>query len=127
MHYLVSLFTRPTSYANFFPSVASFSDGKDYIRHWGILVSQMTMTDLEVIFSRTREFGTNDNTLLGIMYELNRQENNKNTVSINTKFGMNSLRENWPMFSMEYVGKTEMTHEEIKQKGTICHPSSTES
>lgn len=117
MHYLVSLFTRPTSYAMLFPSAATSSDGKEYLRHWGVLISEMNLIDLQVIFSRTREFGAKDNTMLGSMYELHRQENNKNTVNINTKFGLNTLRDNWPMFSMAYVGQTEMTHEQIEQKG----------
>ena len=76
----------------------------------------MSLLDLEVILSRTRELGTNDNTVLGTMYELRRQDN-KNTLSINTKFGMNSLRKEWPMFAMIYVGKTSMTYECIKEEG----------
>lgn len=121
MHYFVSLFTRPLSYAMSFPSVAASSDGNDYLRHWGILISDINPLDLEVALSRTTEFGVNDNTVLGTMYELLRREDNQNTVRINPKFGMNSLRKQWPMFSMEYVGKTPMTHEQIKKEGIYCN------
>jgi hypothetical protein len=51
------------------------------------------------------------------MYELCRMPDDKNTVSINTKFGMDSLRKDWPMFAMVYVGKTTMSHTQIKDEG----------
>ena len=97
--------------------MAASSDGKGHLRHWAILVSDMNLLDLQVFLSRIRQFGANDNTVLGIMYELFREPNNKNNVNINTKFGMKSLKEEWPMFSMAYIGRTSMTHEQIKGEG----------
>jgi hypothetical protein len=117
MVYSVWLFTRPLSYAMFLPPLASTSDGKDHLRHWGVLVNQMTLMDLQVMLSRQNSYGANDNTELGVMYELHRDESNMNTVSINRKFGMNSVRNEWRMFSMQYVGNTAMTHDFIKQQG----------
>jgi hypothetical protein len=117
MEYLVSLFTRPLSYAMLLPSVASSSDGKDHLRHWGVLVSDMTLLDLEVLLSRTRELGAKDNTVFGTMYELYRMPDDKNTVSINTEFSMESLRNDWPMFAMAFVGKTTLSHTQIKDEG----------
>ena len=99
-----------------FPSAAASSQGKDYLRHWGVLISDMSLIDLQVILSRTRDFGANDNTMWGTMLELFRDEDKKNNVNIKD-FGMKTLREEWPMFSMAYVGKTSMTYEQIKHQG----------
>jgi hypothetical protein len=118
MVYSVWLFTRPLSYAMFLPPLASTSDGKDHLRHWGVLVNQMTLMDLQVMLSRQNSYGANDNTELGVMYELHRDESNMNTVSINREFGMNYVRNDWRMFSMQYVGTTARTHDFIKQEGT---------
>ena len=48
-------------------------------------------------------------------------KNHTNTISINEKFGMNSIRYKWPMFSMQYVGKTTMSHDAIKQEGIFIY------
>lgn len=117
MHYFVSLFTRPLSWAILFPSVAASSDGTNYLRHWGILISDINLPDLE---ARAKKFAANDNIVLGTMYELFRQDN-QNTVRITTEFGLDSLRKEWPMFSMAYIGRTSMTHEKIKQEGIYFH------
>ena len=114
MKYSVWLFTRPITYAMTFPSIAASSDGKNYLRHWGVLVNEMTIIDIEVIISRVRKYGANDNTDLGIMYELHRNNDNKNDLRITEKFGINSVRNEWPMFSMEYIGETTMTYDIIK-------------
>ena len=70
MKYSVWLFTRPTSHAMSFPFIAASSDGMDYLCHWGVLVNEMNIVDVEVITARVRKYGANDNTELGIMYEL---------------------------------------------------------
>jgi hypothetical protein len=116
MEYLVSLLTRPLSYATLFQPIASLSDGKSHLRHWGILVSDMSLLDLEVLLSRTRRSGTNDRTVLGTMYELYRIAD-KNSVKIDAEFEMDSLKTDWPMFVVTYVGKTTMSYKEIKGKG----------
>jgi hypothetical protein len=112
----VSLLTRPLSYATFLPSIASSSDGKDHLRHWGVLVSDMTLLDLKVFFSRTRA-PDNNHMVFGRMYELYRLPDDKNTVNIDTNFGLDSLRKDWPMFAMAYAGKTTLSHTQIKAEG----------
>ena len=113
----VWLFTRPLTYAIFSPPVAASSERVHQLRHWGILVNEMTLTDLKVILSRTMGYIANDNTELGTMFELFQGEQCRNKVSITQKFGMNSVRKEWRMFSMQYVGKTGMTYDEIKKEG----------
>jgi hypothetical protein len=119
MKYSVWLFTRPIDYAMSFPSIAISSDGKDYLCHWGVLVNEMNMMDVEVIISRVRNYGANDNTDLGIMYELHRNEGNKNDLIITPKIGINSIKKKWPMFSIQYVGESTMTYDVIKEIGIV--------
>lgn len=119
MKYSVWLYTRPITYAMSFPSTADFSDGKDYLCHWGVLVNEMNKLDVEIIISRVRRYGANDNTELGIMYELYRNECNKNDLIITKKVGINSIKMKWPMFSIQYIGESTMTHDIIKEIGII--------
>src|SRR5271169_597673 len=51
MVHTVWLFTRPLS---FFPPFGITSEGKPALRHWGVLVSELTLLDVQVIMQRTR-------------------------------------------------------------------------
>jgi hypothetical protein len=115
--YSVWLFTRPLSYALFSPPVAISSKGIHHLSHWGILVNEISMIDLTVMLSRTMRHNATENTDFGIMYELIQEENRLNNINITKIFGMNSIKAEWPMLSVQYVGKTTMTHETIKQEG----------
>jgi hypothetical protein len=126
MKYSVWLFTRPLSYARFFPPLAQTSAGKDHLRHWGILVSDMTLLDAQVLLARATPYGGNDSTDLGVMYELFRDINNKNNVNITSPFRVLSIRKDWGMFSCQYIGQTDMTHARIKREGKISFLSMTE-
>jgi hypothetical protein len=121
MKYSVWLFTRPLPIATFFPPLAQTSAGKDHLRHWGILISEMTLMDAQVYFQRTTDYGGNDNTDLGVMYELFRDTNNKNNVNITRPFRIMTIRKDWRMFSCEYIGQTNMTHAKIKKEGRSIH------
>ena len=79
----------------------------------------MNIVDFEVIVSRLRKYGANDNTDFGIMYELRRNEDNKNCLIITEKIGINSVKKEWPMFSIQYVGETPMSHDIIKKIGVL--------
>ena len=114
--YSVWLFSRPLTYAMFSPPIAASSEGIYHLSHWGVLVSEMSMIDLTVILSRTMRNNGNENTEFGIMYELHQGENHVNNISIHN-FGMKSIRNEWRMFSMQYVDNTTMTHDAIKQEG----------
>ena len=119
MKYSVWLFTRPITLATSFHSTAASSDGKDFLCHWGVLVNEMNMIDVEVIMSRARKYGANDNTDLGIMYELYRGEGNKNVPIITRKMGINSIKKKWSLFSIQYVDETTTTHDAIKEIDVI--------
>ena len=115
MTYTVWLFTRPLVYATAFPVLRLFSDRRE-LRHWGVLVSDMTLLDAKAIMLRSREYDGDANTPLGTMYELCRQED-RNTVNVIRPFGMYTIRKEWQAFSAQFVGVTELTHDMIIREG----------
>ena len=76
----------------------------------------MTLLDIQVILQWTRYSG-NDDTPLGTMYELCREEGRYTNVNIVRPFGMEMIRREWGSFSADFVGTTEMTYEDIKREG----------
>jgi hypothetical protein len=58
-----------------------------------------------------------DNIALGKMYELFRDEYNKNNVHAHS-FDLRKLREPWGTFSAQYIGKTNLNYQGIKTEGT---------
>jgi hypothetical protein len=106
----VWLFTRPLSF------LPPFSDGKPALRHWGVLVSELTFGDIEVIIQRARAY-SEDDTPLGTMYELFREEE-YNNVNIVRPFGTAIVHKEWRAFSAKYVGTTEWTFQLIDLEGT---------
>src|ERR1700728_3138042 len=95
--YSVWIFTRPLSYATHFTPFALTSDGRDYLRHWGVLISEMTLLDAQVILFRKTEYRGNGGTELGTMYELLRDENNHNNVKITRPFELATIEKEWAM------------------------------
>jgi hypothetical protein len=120
--YSVWLFTRPLSYGTTFLSLMSASDGKQRLRHWAVLVSEMTLLDAQATMLRRIEYCGNDRTDWGTMYELFRDDGNINNVNISRQFGMEMMKKEWPMVDIQYVGQTEMTPGKIETEGTHCVP-----
>jgi hypothetical protein len=116
MELSVSLLTCPLSWAVSIPLLASSSD-EDHLRHWGILVHDMSSVDLQACFFGYQKSHANDHTVFGTMYQLFRRQDGTNIVDINTEFGMDSLRQDFPMFAIKVVGKTTLSHAQIKDKG----------
>ena len=77
----------------------------------------MSITDLQAILLRTHAYYGTDDIELGTVYELFRDENDYNNVHINPHFGMVAIKKEWRMFSIQYVGETNKTFEEIKDEG----------
>jgi hypothetical protein len=123
MAYTVWLFTRPLS---FFPSFGITSDGKPALRHWGVLISELTLLDVQVIMQRTRG-SLEEDTTLGTMYELFPEEGYGN-VHIIRPFGILRIRNEWHSFSAQYIGTTLITLQMIDHEGnplgfpTFCFP-----
>src|SRR5437868_4279951 len=108
----VWIITRPLSMANFLPPLAWTSDGIDYLRHWGVFITDNTFLDIEVILQRTRAWGNNEIDL-GTLYEL-RRDLTVNNVNVIRPFTLAVIRQQWRAFSTQYIGKTEMSHGEIE-------------
>lgn len=123
MKHTVWLFTRPIKIATGLGVIplASISDGKDHFRHWGILVSDRTRLDIQAVLLRQRQDGGNDSSDLGTIYELYRDEDNRNNVKVTRPFGtetLRKLRQDWHIVDFQFVGETSMTHETIILEGS---------
>lgn len=124
MKYSVWLLTRPikvVSHLNFTP-LADFSVGKEYLHHWGILVSEMNILDAQAILLRKVEYGGNDATELRTLYELTRSQDSRNTVKTTRPFrteAIRTLRREWGFVDFQFVGETEYTHESILLEGNL--------
>lgn len=112
MVYTVWLFTRPLS---LFPQFGITTDGKPALRHWGVLISELTLLDVQVIMQRTRG-SLEEDTTLGTMYELFQEEGYGN-VNIIRPFGISIIRKEWHSFSSQYIGTTDMTLQMIDHEG----------
>jgi hypothetical protein len=82
-----------------------------------MLVSEMSLLDAKAILTRTREYCAIDNTELGTMYDLFRDDDDRNNVHICREFSVVNLRQEWKWFSAQYVGHTDMTADELKNEG----------
>jgi hypothetical protein len=122
MIYTVWLLTRPLSYAISIRPLATLSFGKHHLCHWGLLVSEMTILDAKVIFLRTLEYGANDDTELGTMYDLCRDEKSRNMVNVKRPFRVSHLRTEWNTFTAQYVGETKMKYGDISIEGDLSLP-----
>lgn len=114
----VWLLARPLSAANLFPPFESTSNGKYHLCHWGVLITDISIPDMNVLLSRTKQDGRRDTTKLGVLYELLRFEGNQNIVNIARPFTALTVREQWRTFSSVYIGKTKLTQEKIEQEGS---------
>lgn len=56
---------------------------------------------------------------LGIMYELRRDDVNRNTVNVTHPFSTASLQAEWRSYSSTHIGVTEKIHEQIELEGTL--------
>lgn len=119
MGYTVWLFTRPLSYASLFPAFEFTSQGRDQFRHWGVLVSELTLLDAQIILLRNpQHWDTEYDSPLGTMYDLFRDEDSQNNVHITRPFEVATIQRDWRAVSVQYVGETNMTFEMIDKEGT---------
>ena len=118
MKYTVWLLARPLSVEAFLAPLSGSSDGRDHFRHWGVLVSEMTLVDAQAIFTRTRGFWDNNDIELGTLYETFPDDQGfQNVWSRHGPLQMATIRNEWRALSFQLVGETDMTHEMIQQEG----------
>lgn len=104
--------------SKYFPPLAVTSQDKHHLCHWGVLVTEISLVDAHALMQRTIPTRGMDNIVLGKMYELWRDEYNKNNVHAHG-FDLKKLREQWSMFSTQYIGETNLDHQGIKKEGNI--------
>ena len=112
----VWLFTRPAGTGRI-PIVVSALDGKHHLCHWGILITELSVVDAKAIIFRTRP--QSEDIELGTMFELSRDFQDLNTVSVTAPFTIAMAREKWRPFSAMIIGETAMTDAEIESEGII--------
>jgi hypothetical protein len=92
--------------------------------HWGVLVTDRPSNDLSALVSaRNNPEYTHES--LGALWELKRTTSDTTRdfeVQINDPFELRHLLEGkeWGMFSMEYVGETLLSQEELEMAGKPC-------
>jgi hypothetical protein len=107
----VWLCTRPLAYA--IPGIELSSDGRPYLRHWGVLVTEMTILDAKEHFQTTSN--ATAGLRLGTMYQLLQLDNESNVFD--SDFSVEKLKNEWRSIDAQYVGETVFTHEMISKKG----------
>jgi hypothetical protein len=120
----VWLFAKPLSGAQGIPALVSTSDGRFHLCHWGVLVTELSVTDLTVILQSNRAGfgGTKDkDDDLGALYELYRIKGSLYTVRISHPFTTSMLRVFWTNFSPKYIGDTQMQDNKIAEEGMYSY------
>jgi hypothetical protein len=115
----VWIFARPLSLAGLFPPLGLVSHGKYHLCHWGVLVTERSIAELKTSFLGIEKSEKEEVVLvLGVMWELNRIEGNRTTVNCTRPFTISSVKEQWSLFSAEFLGETQMNDNEIWATGT---------
>jgi len=117
----VWLFARPLSGYGIFPAsaMATTSHGHFYLCHWGVLVTPLSIVDIKAIVLRDGQRGWSQasDLELGIMWELHRLPDDKNTVNKTNPFQISTFKTQWPTCSGQYIGETSCTVAKIQLEG----------
>ena len=109
----VWLCTRPLGYG--LPAMEVTSDpSRLYLRHWGVLVSELSVVDIQVIVHSISSINSGE--VIGTVYHL-MQYANQPEVFVDNQTTVEMLRTDWKLIHLEYVGETLLTHEMIMQEG----------
>lgn len=87
------------------------------LHHWGVLVSDLSRVDLEVVLNGSGRAKTRYDVELGIMYELYRTSHGKNVVRIGSPFLLSTLMENWLFYTGQFIGTTTLSDKAIADQG----------
>lgn len=109
----VWLFARPLSGAEGYPALAATSLVTFHFCHWGVLVTELSVTDLNVFIHRKRNVPGAREMNLGVFFELHRTTGSEYIVSVSQPFTPAKLNAFWENFSAKHLGET------IKRDGEI--------
>jgi len=112
----VWIFARPLSASTLFPSFTWTSHGRLPLCHWGVLVSPLENHGLRDVML-TGSVQSQEDPVLGTMWELHRIERTVHTVHRIRPFKLSTLRVQWAMFWPEWIGMTSLNDQEIQTGG----------
>lgn len=105
----VWIFARPLQFGTIFGS-QFVNHGKYPFCHWGVLVTSL---DFSTAQKNLQEIEDQPNSqFLGTMWELLRDDDGNNNVR-DLKFFVRDVKEQWNMFSAEFVGNIEVTDQQM--------------
>jgi len=109
----VWIFARPMQFGTIFGS-QFVNHGKYPFCHWGVLVTSLDFTSAQRILGEIdREI---DEMVLGTMWDLLRDVDGNNIIHA-WELSVSDVKEQWNMFSAEYLGRTTLMDEETHNEG----------
>ena len=113
----VWVLARPLSLAIGFTKL--LSEGKTPLCHLAIMVTTLEFGEVERALIKARELKTPDEELeMGDLWELRRNEADKNEASLTSGFRSSLLYTEWQFCCGTWAGKTVINKERIKMEGT---------
>ena len=97
----VWLCTRPLSYATKFPELELSPNGRPYLRHWGVLVTDLPMADTSILFQCGNTASAR--IPLGTMYQLLQTEG-RSDIFVDGEFSVERLRAEWRSYDVQFIG-----------------------
>ena len=110
----VYILGRPYS---FFPPLGLAAHAHFYLCHWGVLVTELTVIDIESVVFQTKSLTPLENPEIGSMFELNRTAENRIMLECIRRFTLSILNKHWRNLAIHYVGMTDMPDERIQAEG----------
>jgi hypothetical protein len=111
----VWLCTRPLSYG--FPGMEITSDTtRLYLRHWGVLVSELAVIDAKVLIQTINS--PYINITIGTMYEL-MQYDGRPDLFVDCETTVQTIKDTWRSIHLHYVGETVLMHDAILREGIV--------
>lgn len=109
----VWIFARPMQFGTIFGS-QFVNHGKYPFCHWGVLVTSLDFGSAQRILGEIEQ--EIDDMILGTMWELLRDVDGNNVIHA-WELSVSDVKEQWNMFSAEYLGRTILTGGETQKEG----------
>jgi len=111
----VWLIARPIRFATIF-GFQYVSHGSYPFCHWAVLVTSLDFEDIKSTL--TDASAEREDIQLGDLWRISRREDGKCRLDNVRSFCVSNAKDEWSIFSAEYIGKTSKSDEEIEYEGT---------
>jgi len=115
--YNVFLLARPPKQVRQIYS-SKLCDDKYHLLHWGVLITKLPQSDIEMYLDNDNPFTHKIDVALGTLYELSRSPDDEITVDFTPSITPAELCEDWFPRSAKFLGTTRSSHEQICIIGT---------